>query len=90
MTSKLKALQSWVDQIAGQTQPDSIRWCTGSDAEYQEMIEKMLTDGTLSELNKDQYPNCYLHLSNPNDVARVEHLTFVWRTRKTPAPIIIG
>ena len=37
----------------------------------------MLADGTLSELNQDTYPNCYLHRSDPSDVARVEHLTFV-------------
>ncbi len=77
MTTKLSALQSWVDQVASQTQPDAIHWCTGTDAEYQEMIEKMLSDGTLTTLNEEQYPNCYLHLSDPSDVARVEHLTFV-------------
>jgi phosphoenolpyruvate carboxykinase (GTP) len=37
----------------------------------------MTADGSLSELNQDEYPNCYLHLSDPSDVARVEHLTFV-------------
>jgi phosphoenolpyruvate carboxykinase (GTP) len=37
----------------------------------------MTADGTLSALNQDSYPNCYLHLSDPSDVARVEHLTFV-------------
>ncbi len=73
----LSALQSWVDQVASHTRPDAIRWCTGSDAEYQEMIEKMLSDGTLTTLNEARYPNCYLHRSDPSDVARVEHLTFV-------------
>jgi len=77
MTTKLPALQAWVDQVAAQTQPDAIRWCTGSDAEYQDMIEKMLADGTMTSLNQEQYPDCYLHLSDPSDVARVEHLTFV-------------
>ena len=41
------------------------------------MIEKMLADGTMTTLNQEQYPDCYLHLSDPSDVARVEHLTFV-------------
>jgi phosphoenolpyruvate carboxykinase (GTP) len=85
MTSKLKALQSWVDQIAAQTQPDAIRWCTGSDAEYQEMIDKMLADGTMTTLNAETYPNCYLHLSDPSDVARVEHLTFVCTAEREDA-----
>jgi len=77
MKTTLAALQSWVDQTARFTESDSIHWCTGSDSEYQDMIEKMLSDGTLTKLNGEQYPNCYLHRSDPTDVARVEHLTFV-------------
>jgi len=77
MTTKLSALQSWVDQVAAHTQPDAIHWCAGTDAEYEEFIEIMLSAGTLTTLNQEQYPNCYLHLSDPRDVARVEHLTFV-------------
>jgi phosphoenolpyruvate carboxykinase (GTP) len=85
MTTKLPALQAWVDQVAAQTQPDAIRWCSGTDAEYQEMIEKMLADGTMTTLNQEQYPDCYLHLSDPSDVARVEHLTFVCTTEEEDA-----
>jgi phosphoenolpyruvate carboxykinase (GTP) len=77
MTTKLEALKSWVDQVASHTQPEAIHWCSGSDEEYQDLIELMLAHGTLTTLNKTTHPNCYLHLSNPNDVARVEHLTFV-------------
>ncbi len=77
MSTKNSALQTWVDQVASHTKPDAVRWCTGTDSEYQQMIELMLADGTLSALNEEQYPNCYLHLSDPSDVARVEHLTFV-------------
>ena len=77
MTSQLPALQSWVDQVAGQTKPDNIVWCTGSDEEYQGLIQQMLAEGTLTTLNEETYPNCYLHRSDPSDVARVEHLTFV-------------
>jgi phosphoenolpyruvate carboxykinase (GTP) len=28
-------------------------------------------------LNQQSYPGCFLHRSNPNDVARTEHLTFI-------------
>ena len=77
MTTTLASLQAWVDQVAKHTQPDTIYWCSGSDDEYQQLIRKMLEDGTLSELNDQTHPNCYLHLSDPNDVARVEHLTYV-------------
>jgi phosphoenolpyruvate carboxykinase (GTP) len=45
----------------------------------------MLGDGTLLKLNADRYPGCYLHRSDPQDVARVEHLTFVCTTAKEDA-----
>jgi len=77
MTTKLSTLQQWVNEVASRTRPDNIHWCTGSDDEYQQLIDTMTADGTLSELNQDEYPNCYLHLSDPSDVARVEHLTYV-------------
>jgi phosphoenolpyruvate carboxykinase (GTP) len=72
-----RALTEWVDEVARLTRPDNIHWCDGSDEEYRVLVEKMLADGTLHELNPKTYPNCYLHRSDPSDVARVEHLTFI-------------
>ncbi|MEM9171270.1 MAG: phosphoenolpyruvate carboxykinase (GTP) [Pseudomonadota bacterium] len=77
MATKLTALATWIDTVAARTQPDNIVWCDGSDAEYHRLVHMMLDDGTLHELNQDKYPGCYLHRSDPDDVARVEHLTFV-------------
>jgi phosphoenolpyruvate carboxykinase (GTP) len=77
MTTSLSTLREWVDEVASHTQPDKVHWCTGSDDEFAQLIQQMTADGTLSALNQDEYPNCYLHLSDPSDVARVEHLTFV-------------
>ena len=77
MTSRLEALTAWVNDVAALTRPDTIHWCTGSDSEYADLIRRMAADGTLTALNQESYPNCYLHLSDPRDVARVEHLTYV-------------
>ena len=77
MTTSLPALQEWVDSVAQLTQPETIHWCTGSDDENQRLIAEMNESGVLIPLNEDKYPNCYLHRSDPSDVARVEHLTFV-------------
>jgi phosphoenolpyruvate carboxykinase (GTP) len=77
MSSKLAALHDWVDQVAALTRPARIHWCDGSQAEYDELLQHMLGNGTLLELNQQTHPGCYLHRSNPSDVARVEHLTFV-------------
>lgn len=77
MTTKNAELAQWVEDVARLTTPDRIHWCDGSDAEREGLIREMLADGTLLRLNEKTYPNCYLHRSNPSDVARVEHLTFV-------------
>lgn len=77
MSSNLASLTQWVDQIAEHTQADHVVWCNGSEAEYQSLIEKMLASDELVALNQETHPGCYLHRSDPNDVARVEHLTFV-------------
>jgi len=77
MSTSLSALNAWVDEVASRTQPEDVVWCDGSDNEYKRFIQKMQDAGTLSELNSDTYPECYLHLSDPSDVARVEHLTYV-------------
>ena len=77
MTTRLPALQEWVDSVAKLTQPEDIHWCNGSEAEYKRLISQMNRSGDLIELDQDSYPNCYLHRSDPTDVARVEHLTYI-------------
>lgn len=77
MTTSLKALQDWVDDVARLTQPEDVYWCNGSEAEYERLVRRMVAGGELIPLNRETYPNCYLHRSDPSDVARVEHLTYV-------------
>ncbi len=71
------ALAAWVDEVAALTNPDKIHWCDGSEAENDALTEAMLATGDLLRLNEETHPNCFLHRSDPKDVARVEHLTFV-------------
>jgi phosphoenolpyruvate carboxykinase (GTP) len=70
-------LEQWVNDVAKMTRPQKVVWCDGSAAEYEDLIERMLDDGTLMRLNQEAYPDCYLHRSHPSDVARTEHLTFI-------------
>jgi len=72
-----KALADWVDAVARHTKPDRIHWCDGSETENAALIKQMLADGTLEMLDQKANPGCYLHRSNPSDVARTEHLTFI-------------
>ena len=77
MSTSNQELQSWVEEVSEMTKPDNIYWCNGSKEEYEEFIQKMLGTGDLMQLNEETFPNCYLHRSDPSDVARVEHLTFI-------------
>ncbi len=70
-------LETWVDEAAKLTKPDRVVYCDGSEAEYQRMIAEMLRGGDSYALNEKTYPDCYLHRSSPNDVARTEHLTYI-------------
>ena len=77
--------EKWVEEAAALTQPSRVVWCDGSKAEYDSLIESMLRDGTLIRLNQHTYPNCYLHRSHPQDVARTEQLTFICTRNKDDA-----
>ena len=77
MGTQLDALNQWVMDVAKLTQPERIQWCDGSDSENAALLAQMEADGTLLRLNEQTHPNSWLHRSHPDDVARVEHLTFV-------------
>ncbi len=85
MTTTNKALLAWVDEVARLTRPDDIHWCDGSADENAKLIRQMLDSGELIELNQKTHPNCYLHRSDPSDVARTEHLTFVCTAEEADA-----
>ena len=72
-----KELKSWVTAVAKLVTPEKIHWCDGSEEEKKVLIAEMLKTGDLLELNEKTHPNCFLHRSDPNDVARVEQLTFI-------------
>ena len=78
-------LENWVEESARLTKPDRIVFCDGSEAENQRIIAEMLHNGDSLTLNERTYPNCYLHRSSPNDVARTEHLTFICSPDKEDA-----
>jgi len=80
-------LTSWVAEVARLTKPEKVVWCEGSDQEKHRLTEEAVAAGILIPLNPEKLPGCYLHRSNPNDVARVEHLTFVCtRTKEAAGP----
>ena len=80
-----RALRDWVKEVAALTKPDAVVWCDGSEAEKNRLTKQAVAAGILIELNQEKRPGCYLHRSNPNDVARTEQLTFVCTPKKDDA-----
>ena len=78
-------LENWVEEAAQLTKPDRVVYCDGSEAENQRIVAEMLQTSDTVTLNEKTFPNCYLHRSSPNDVARTEHLTFICSRAKDEA-----
>ncbi len=72
-----KDVAAWVNQVAKLTQPQRIHWCDGSDAEFAALQRELVNAKELKPLDHEHFPGCVLSRSDPKDVARVEHLTFV-------------
>ena len=70
-------LLGWVDEMAKLAKPDRVVWCDGSEAEKKRLTEEAVAQKVLIPLDQKKWPGCYYHHSNVNDVARVEHLTFI-------------
>jgi phosphoenolpyruvate carboxykinase (GTP) len=71
------ALLAWVAEVAELTQPDEIRWCDGSAAEWTELTDLLVEAGTLTRLDPVTKPNSFYARTDPNDVARVEDRTYI-------------
>jgi phosphoenolpyruvate carboxykinase (GTP) len=83
--TKSADLVEWVEQMARMTKPDRVVWCDGSEEERHRLTEEAVAKGVLIPLSPQKVPGSYLHRSNPNDVARVEQLTFICTPTKDEA-----
>jgi phosphoenolpyruvate carboxykinase (GTP) len=79
------AVADWVESVRELTQARAVQWCDGSDAEQRELTAMLTREGELKPLNPEFFPGCNLARSNPSDVARVEHLTFICTRSKEDA-----
>ena len=82
---KNKRLVEWVGEVAALTKPDAIRWCDGSQAEYDELCELLVKAGVFKRLNTAKRKYSFLALSDPDDVARVEDRTYICSAKQEDA-----
>ena len=80
-----KHLLGWIDEMAEMTQPDKIVWIDGSEEQAEALRAEACSTGEMIKLNQDLLPNCYLHRTAINDVARVENRTFICTSKKEDA-----
>ncbi len=84
MTNNKKIL-TWIDEMAAMTNPDKIVWIDGTEAQAEELRAEACSTGEMIKLNQEKLPNCYLHRTAINDVARVEGRTYICTTKKEDA-----
>ncbi|HEX4794288.1 MAG TPA: phosphoenolpyruvate carboxykinase (GTP) [Humisphaera sp.] len=70
-------VRQWISRCIEMCKPEAIYLCDGSDSQRQELLARAVAEHVLIKLNQQKLPNCYLHRSNPNDVARTEQCTFI-------------
>jgi phosphoenolpyruvate carboxykinase (GTP) len=76
-------MENWVAEAAQLTKPDKVVFCDGSESENTAILGEMVAHEDTFRLNEKTYPNSYLHRSDPSDVARTEHLTFICSAKKS-------
>ena len=72
-----RAVLDWIESIVQITKPDQIVWIDGSQEQIDALRRQAVEEGILQKLNEEKLPNCYLHRTDPNDVARVEDRTLI-------------
>ena len=72
-----EGILAFVAEAAELTTPDRIYWCTGSDEEWVELTDTLVSTGTFTRLDPAKKPNSFHAASDPTDVARVEDRTYI-------------
>ncbi|MBP3592196.1 MAG: phosphoenolpyruvate carboxykinase (GTP) [Clostridia bacterium] len=80
-----KFVNQWIAEMAEMVNPANIVLIDGSEEQAEALRAQALATGELFKLNEEKLPNCYLHRTAVNDVARVEDRTFICTSKKEDA-----
>ncbi len=80
-----KYVEKFVNESAALTKPDRIVWIDGSKEQIEALRKEACSTGEMIKLNQELLPDCYLHRTAVNDVARVEGRTFICTEKKETA-----
>ncbi len=80
-----KSVLSWIEEKVELVKPDKIVWIDGSQEQIEALRAEACSTGEMIKLNQDLLPDCYLHRTAVNDVARVEGRTFICAPTKEMA-----
>lgn len=83
--TKNQKVIDFVNESAALCQPDKIVWIDGGQDQIDQLRKEAVTSGELIKLNQSLLPDCYLHRTKVNDVARVEDRTFICTSKKEDA-----
>lgn len=84
LTSNSNVL-NWIDEVIKMTGPANVVWIDGSEEQLNGLRQEACKTGELKSLNQEQYPGCYYHRSQKDDVARMEDKTFICSRNKKDA-----
>ncbi len=80
-----KTFLAWLEEMKALVTPDNVVWIDGSEAQLEELRKEACASGEILKLNEEKLPNCFLHRTAVNDVARVEDRTFICTPTKEEA-----
>ena len=72
-----KTVLDWIEKMVQLVKPDKVVWIDGSEEQLEALRAEACASGEMIKLNEEKLPGCYLHRTAVNDVARVEHRTFI-------------
>ncbi len=72
-----KSILDWIKEKVELVKPDKIVWIDGSKEQIDELRAEAVATGEMVKLNEELLPECYLHRTKKNDVARVEDRTLI-------------